>query len=102
MRLDADEPEGEDFSTEVQTITLHSHLEREDHLICIALNPDTISEANEGLFLVLSIDENYEVLQENQVALAVILDDDCKKNIYNFLTIFDLTLPTLCSCGGRV
>ena len=31
MRL-CDEPEGEDFSAEVQTITLRSDLEREDEL----------------------------------------------------------------------
>ena len=79
----ADEPERKDFIAEVQTITLLSDLDHEDHLVCIALNPDMISETNEGFFVVLSVNENEndEIFQENQVALAVILDDDGKRMV---------------------
>ena len=54
-------------------------------MVCIAINPDVISEEIEGVFVVLSIDNNegVEVSLGNQVALAVILDDDGKNNTFD-------------------
>ena len=90
--------DGKDFSREVQTITLQSDSEQENHWACIRLYSDTISEANEGFLLVLSINERQphfgQLLQENRVALALILDDDSEKIIY-LLIPCDLTGLTL-------